>query len=107
MLADSDVQALLQARHPDPFAVLGLHADAAGALWLRVMLPGALAVAAVAVADAAGSGGRRVADLALRHPDGVWEARLHAANSASTTACRCAGPMAARAAMPTRMPSTH
>ncbi len=76
MLADTDVQALLQARHPDPFAVLGLHADTAGALWLRVMLPGALAVAAVAVADAAGSGGRRVADLALRHPDGVWEARL-------------------------------
>ena len=37
-------------RHADPFAVLGLHADAAGTLWVRAMLPGA---ASVAVVDAA------------------------------------------------------
>ena len=32
MLTDDYLHALLQARHPDPFAVLGLHADAQGAL---------------------------------------------------------------------------
>ena len=31
------VQALLEARHPDPFAVLGMHADAYGDLWVRVL----------------------------------------------------------------------
>ena len=37
MLSDEDVLALVHARHPDPFAVLGLHADAdaPGALSLR------------------------------------------------------------------------
>ena len=29
MLAQGDIAALLEARHPDPFAVLGLHADQA------------------------------------------------------------------------------
>lgn len=41
MLDSGAVAALLAARHADPFAVLGLHADAAGALWLRALLPGA------------------------------------------------------------------
>ena len=41
MLTDDDLHALRQARHPDPFAVLGLHADAQGALWVRALLPGA------------------------------------------------------------------
>ena len=76
MLADTDVEALLQARHPDPFAVLGQHADAPGALWQRLMLPGALAVTVLAVGGPGGSSGRRVTALALRHPDGLWEARL-------------------------------
>ena len=76
MLADTDVAALLQARHPDPFAVLGQHADAAGALWQRVMLPGALAVTVLALGRAGASSGQRVSELALRHPDGLWEARL-------------------------------
>lgn len=59
MLHDADVAALVEARHPDPFAVLGLHADTARTLWLRAMLPG---TTAVAVVDAASS--RCVAVLA-------------------------------------------
>ena len=44
MLSDKDLQALLDARHGDPFAALGMHADAAGALWVRALLPRATAV---------------------------------------------------------------
>jgi 1,4-alpha-glucan branching enzyme len=40
MLPDADLEALLQARHPDPFSVLGMHADIDGHLWVRVLLPG-------------------------------------------------------------------
>lgn len=69
MLSDVDVGALVGANHPDPFAVLGMHADARGALWIRVLLPDA---AVVAVHDAATE--RRVAMLALRHADGLFEA---------------------------------
>ncbi|NWG73655.1 MAG: 1,4-alpha-glucan branching enzyme, partial [Rubrivivax sp.] len=68
MLADADVTALVEARHPDPFAVLGMHADAAGTLWVRAMLPRAQTVA---VLDRATS--RRVATLERRHPDGLFE----------------------------------
>ena len=72
MLANSDVQALVQTRHPDPFAVLGMHADDAGGLWVRAMLPGAQEVAAH---EAAGNG-RRVAKLAQRDAGGLWEGLL-------------------------------
>ncbi len=34
MLHEGDLQALVAARHPDPFAVLGLHATADGRLWV-------------------------------------------------------------------------
>ena len=44
MLRDHDLLALLEARHPDPFAVLGMHADAQGQLWVRTLLPSALSV---------------------------------------------------------------
>ena len=71
MLEQSTIDALLAARHPDPFAVLGLHADARGALWLRALLPGA---AAVEVLDAAT--GKKVVELSLRHHDGLFEARI-------------------------------
>jgi len=67
MLNDEDVQALVHARHPDPFAVLGLHADARGALWLRTLLPQA---ASVAVVDA--GNGETVAELQKRHEAGLW-----------------------------------
>ncbi len=70
MLSDSDVHDLIRANHPDPFSVLGLHADDAGALWLRALLPGA---DSVAVCD---SDGRRLAALTLRDIDGVWEAKI-------------------------------
>ena len=71
MLPDHEITRVLDARHGDPFAVLGLHADATGKLWCRAMLPGA---ASVAVIDAAT--GRRTADLSLRDPAGLWEAAI-------------------------------
>ncbi|MEI8324996.1 MAG: hypothetical protein WCH44_06440, partial [Betaproteobacteria bacterium] len=62
-MRDADVQALVKARHADPFAVLGLHASADGRLWLRALLPGAKRVV---VRD--GGSGRALATLELRHP---------------------------------------
>jgi 1,4-alpha-glucan branching enzyme len=58
------VAALCAARHGDPFAVLGMHADASGALWVRTLQPGARRVE---VLDAAG---RVVGELALRREHG-------------------------------------
>ena len=71
LLSDVEVSALVGAHHSDPFAVLGMHADAAGALWIRVLLPGA---ATVAVHDA--RTGQRIAAIGLRHPDGLFEGVL-------------------------------
>ena len=68
MLSDIEVHALVGARHTDPFRVLGMHADAKGALWVRAMLPGA---AAVSVIDAKSS--RDIAMLGCRHDDGLFE----------------------------------
>jgi 1,4-alpha-glucan branching enzyme len=68
VLPDADVLALAETRHGDPFAALGLHADAAGRLWLRTMLPGA---AAVAVVDTATH--EQLAGLSQRHEAGLWE----------------------------------
>ncbi len=70
MLDKHDIAALLAARHPDPFAVLGLHADAAGKWWLRALLPGAQSVE---VLDAAS--GKSLTDL-QHHGDGFFEARI-------------------------------
>ena len=44
MLDPHELELLLQARHPDPFAVLGQHVDADGDLWVRTLLPGATEV---------------------------------------------------------------
>ena len=71
MLSAADLDALVSGRHGDPFAVLGLHADAQGTLWLRAMLPGAASVSAL---DA--KSGKRVASLALRDEAGLWEASI-------------------------------
>ncbi|MEZ5619911.1 MAG: 1,4-alpha-glucan branching protein GlgB [Burkholderiaceae bacterium] len=68
MLHDDDVHALVEARHPDPFAVLGMHAEADGALCVRALLPRAVEVA---VHDT--RTGARVARLARRHPAGLFE----------------------------------
>jgi 1,4-alpha-glucan branching enzyme len=71
MLNDADVHALLEARHPDPFAVLGMHADADGALWVRAVLPRARHVT---VHDM--KSGRRVSALAERAPGGLFEGSI-------------------------------
>ena len=68
MLSPHDLDALLQARHHDPFALLGLHADEQGGLWVRALLPGAQQVQVLEAAT-----GRRVADLPRR-------SRVHASN---------------------------
>jgi 1,4-alpha-glucan branching enzyme len=70
MLDAAVIDQIRTAAHGDPFSVLGMHADAKGALWVRAMLPGAVAVG---VLDAYG---KPLGDLALRHPDGVFEGRL-------------------------------
>jgi 1,4-alpha-glucan branching enzyme len=71
MLSEAEVAALVSARHSDPFAVLGLHADAGGALWLRAMLPGA---DSVAVLDA--KTGKWIAALEARDAAGLWEGAI-------------------------------
>ena len=70
MLDAADVLALLAARHGDPFAVLGMHADASGAQCVRALLPGADAVELIDAAD-----GTPVGTLKRRHADGFFETR--------------------------------
>ncbi len=74
MLRDTEIELVCGAEHGDPFAVLGPHADAAGRLWLRAMLPGA---EHVAVLDA--GHGDLLGTLALRHADGLFEGPLSTA----------------------------
>lgn len=69
MIREADVQALIGSRHADPFAVLGLHGDATGKLWVRALLPGAQRVVLL---DA--HTGKALATLDLRHPGGLFEA---------------------------------
>ncbi|HSN34558.1 MAG TPA: 1,4-alpha-glucan branching protein GlgB, partial [Ideonella sp.] len=69
MLAAADVERLLAARHGDPFAVLGPHADGAGGWAVRTLQPDAHAITLL---DAAS--GHAIAPLALTHPDGLFEA---------------------------------
>lgn len=66
MLDSADVIALYRAQHSDPYAVLGMHTDDDGKLWVRSMQPGALAVAVI---DA--KTGRQVAELDHRRIEGV------------------------------------
>jgi len=47
-LATDDVNALIKAEHPDPFSVLGPHAQAEGGQVIRVYLPGAVSVKVLA-----------------------------------------------------------
>ena len=70
MLSQGDIDALLAARHADPFAVLGMHADDAGKLWVRALLPGATSVELL---DA--TSGKPLIDL-LHQRDGFFEARI-------------------------------
>ncbi len=71
MLSEEDAVALIEARHHNPFAVLGLHADAQGRWWLRALLPGALSVSVV---DA--SSQKVLLGLAKRHDEGLFESMI-------------------------------
>ncbi|MCP5286842.1 MAG: 1,4-alpha-glucan branching protein GlgB [Burkholderiaceae bacterium] len=68
MISNADLHALREARHADPFAVLGMHTDAHRQLWVRAWLPGASAVGVVETKT-----GRTLAALDLRHKDGFFE----------------------------------
>ena len=77
MLADVDIELIRTARHRDPFAVLGPHADGDGRMWLRAFLPGAVDV------DVLGADGDAVRGrLAQRHADGFFEGPLDASADA-------------------------
>ncbi|MDE1947353.1 MAG: 1,4-alpha-glucan branching protein GlgB [Burkholderiales bacterium] len=76
MLDPDSIAALAAGRHGDPFAVLGAHADAAGARWLRAFLPGAAEVEAWSA-----DGARRLAVLAQRHDAGFFEARVETSDA--------------------------
>jgi 1,4-alpha-glucan branching enzyme len=65
------IEQLVGGSHADPFAVLGLHADAGGRLWIRALLPQATQVELL---DAAS--GARLVGLERRHPDGLFEAAV-------------------------------
>ncbi len=71
MLRKSAVRALVAARHADPFAVLGLHADAEGALWIRALLPAAKTVEVLAA-----NTGKCIATLDQRDPAGLFEGEI-------------------------------
>jgi 1,4-alpha-glucan branching enzyme len=71
MLPDHEIELVRNAAHGDPFAVLGMHADAAGRHWLRAMLPGAAQVTVLEAASGAALG-----SLAQRNPDGFFEGLL-------------------------------
>ena len=84
-IADADIDALVAARHGDPFAVLGPHLAPAGVV-IRAFVPHAETV------EAREPGGALLASLERRHPAGVFEGllprrrklpdyRLHAANA--------------------------
>ena len=69
-LAQHDIDALIGARHPDPFAVLGPHAID-GTTWVRALLPGASSVRVVARDQDAVLG-----ELACIHPAGLFAGPL-------------------------------
>ena len=68
---DHEIELVCNAQHPDPFSFLGVHADTAGRLWLRAMLPTAVQVA---VLDA--GSGELLCTLQRSHPAGLFEGRL-------------------------------
>ena len=70
MLSDEDLSALVRARHPDPFGVLGLRADAQGQWCVRALLPNAVEVEVVDL------DGNRIASMQSQHAAGVYEAAV-------------------------------
>ena len=70
MISDDDLSALVRARHHDPFAVLGMHADLKGRLWVHAMEPRAIEV------DVLDSAGAFVAKLERRPGSDLFEGLL-------------------------------
>ena len=64
--SEDDVAAIVGARHPDPFGVLGPHAGPDGVV-VRAFVPGA---STLHIEDV---GGGEIAALIQRHPDGFFE----------------------------------
>jgi 1,4-alpha-glucan branching enzyme len=71
MLHPDAIEALVQARHGDPFAVLGMHADEKNSLWVSTLQPGAASVQVIESVT-----GKELGELAQVHPAGVFEGRL-------------------------------
>jgi len=67
MLSIAAIEALVEARHGDPFAVLGPHEGDDGRAELRVFMPDARAVVALEAAT-----GVEIARLERRHPAGFF-----------------------------------
>ena len=70
MIDEAVVDQIRTASHGNVFSVLGMHADVDGWLWVRAFLPG---VVQAMVVDADGDS---LGELDMRHPDGLFEARL-------------------------------
>jgi len=74
MTSPADIELICRGRHPDPFAVLGPHADAAsGITSVQVFAPGAEAVELLET-----DSDTRLANLASRHVAGFFEGPLPA-----------------------------
>ncbi|HET7774629.1 MAG TPA: 1,4-alpha-glucan branching protein GlgB [Burkholderiaceae bacterium] len=69
MLSAQDVHQLAEGVHPNPFGVLGMHADEDGRLWVRSLVPGAQSVD---VCDA--RSGAALVEMEARDARGVFEA---------------------------------
>ena len=69
-LTDATVRALVEARHDDPFAVLGPH-EAPGGVVIRALVPGAARLEVVEEAT-----GAVVGELKRRHEAGLFEGVL-------------------------------
>ena len=68
-----DLDALVEARHPDPFSQLGMHETDAGPV-VRALLPNAAHVTVIARAD-----GKTLGELQQVHPNGLFIGRVSAA----------------------------
>jgi 1,4-alpha-glucan branching enzyme len=68
-----DLDALVEARHPDPFSQLGLHQSDAGAV-VRALLPNAAHVTVISRAD-----GSTLGELQKIHHNGLFVGRVSAA----------------------------
>jgi 1,4-alpha-glucan branching enzyme len=69
LLSPDEIAALVEGRHADPFAVLGVHKADRGLVG-RIFAPGA------EKAEASDLEGRRIGSLTMLHPAGLFEGRL-------------------------------